>query len=275
MSYFETFRRKIYLKEMPLWMAILNVTPDSFSDGGRYDAVRHAMMLVRQGADILDVGGESTRPGASPVSVEEEMRRVIPVIREILSACHSEGILCPPISVDTRNPETAHAALEAGAEMLNDITGGENPEMRRLVAHSGAAFCFMHMQGEPRNMQISPRYDDVVEDIFAWLVHRRDLLLAENVRKEQLIADPGIGFGKTSEHNLDILRNVRRFKELDVTILIGHSRKRFLDAFGTGRLVATETVSCQMAEAKVGILRLHEKPHWTASEFFAEIDDCS
>lgn len=258
--FIETSRRKIPLRAFPLWMAIINATPDSFSDGGLPDPVRHAMKLVHQGADILDVGGESTRPGSLPVSPETEIERITPVIRGIFSACRNEGISPPPISVDTRNPETALAAIREGAEILNDITGGENPQMRKIARENGTAFIFMHMRGTPRTMQISPCYEDVVEEVFAYLAHQRDLLLSDGIQNTRLVADPGIGFGKTTEHNLEILRNIRRFHDLDVPILVGHSRKHFLEIFGEDRREGTEKVSGWMAEAGVEILRLHEKP---------------
>ena len=259
--FIQTSRRRILLRDKPLWMAIINATPDSFSDGGREDVVGHAMKCVRDGADILDIGGESTRPGAEPVSPETEIGRVIPVIQGIFAKCDEHGIHSPPISVDTRHPETSRAALAAGAELINDVTGGENSEMRRLAADTGAAFCFMHMRGTPRNMQKSPTYENVVEEIFAYLTRQRDLLLASGVHREQLIADPGIGFGKTAEHNLEILRNITRFRELGVPVMVGHSRKKFLEKiFGVGGDAGTEIVSRMMAEAGVEVLRLHVKP---------------
>ncbi len=255
-----TSRRKIFLKDTPLWMAVVNATPDSFSDGGREDVVRHAMTLLMQGADILDIGGESTRPGADAVTPDEEIARVTPVIRGIFRQCEMLGIHRPPLSIDTRNPETARAAIALGVEMLNDITGGEKPEMRWLAKESGAAFCFMHMRGDPKTMQTGPAYTDVVAEVFAYLARQRDVLMAEGMPREALIADPGIGFGKTMAHNWEILRHAARFTELDVPLLIGHSRKRFLEELDADRDRATQAVSRKLATVGVNILRLHEKP---------------
>lgn len=258
--FIQTPRRKILLKSTPLWMAIVNATPDSFSDGGRDDILGHAMTLVGQGADILDIGGESTRPGSDAVSVTEEIERVAPVICGIFRECKKRGIDPPPLSIDTRNVETARAAVALGAEILNDITGGEQPGMRQLARESGAAICFMHMRGEPKTMQDAPVYADVVAEVFAYLARQRDMLVADGIPRESLIADPGIGFGKTAEHNLEILRNIGKFKELGVPLLVGHSRKRFLAAIDSDRDFATQLVSRDLAAAGVAILRLHEKP---------------
>lgn len=260
--FIQTSQRKIFLKPTPLWMAIVNATPDSFSDGGREDVVGHAMMLIDQGADILDIGGESTRPGSDAVSVTEEIERVAPVICGIRRECKKRGIQPPPLSIDTRNVETAREAVALGVEILNDITGGEQPEMRRLARQSGAAICFMHMRGDPKTMQDEPVYEDVVAEVFAYLARQRDVLLADGIPREALIADPGIGFGKTTEHNLEILRNIAKFKELGVPLLVGHSRKRFLAAIDPGRDQATQAVSHDLAAAGVEILRLHEKPDY-------------
>ncbi|MDO4550703.1 MAG: dihydropteroate synthase [Planctomycetia bacterium] len=259
-TYIQTSRRKVFFRTTPLWMAVVNATPDSFSDGGREDIIGHAVKLIRDGADILDVGGESTRPGALPVPVDEEIARITPVIRGIFAKCKAESLSVPPLSVDTRNPETACVALHEGVEILNDITGGEHPKMQELALSSGAALCFMHMQGNPRIMQENPHYENVVKEVFTYLSLQRDTLLQYGLRPEQLIADPGIGFGKTAEHNLEILWNIEYFKHLNLPLLVGHSRKRFLDVLGPDREVQTEKISRWLAEKKVEILRLHTRP---------------
>ncbi|MDZ7370319.1 MAG: dihydropteroate synthase [candidate division KSB1 bacterium] len=208
-------------------MGILNVTPDSFYDGGRYAdpqaAVEQAMRLSEQGADILDVGGESTRPGSETVPEEEELRRVLPVIEHIAAR------LDLPISIDTRKAAVAKAALAAGAEIINDISGSTyDPRMAELAAESGAGLVLMHIQGEPKTMQLQPQYDDVVEDILRELEARIAAVQAAGVKREQIVVDPGIGFGKTLQHNLEILRRLEEFRRLEQPLLIGPSRKSFI-----------------------------------------------
>lgn len=245
-----------------LWMGIVNATPDSFSDGGRSDVTAHAMHLLTQGADILDVGGESTRPGCDPVNPEEEIRRITPVIRGILASCRAQGIPKPLLSVDTYHPETAAFAVAEGVEILNDISGAEDPRMVEIAVKSGVALCFMHMQGTPKTMQENPRYEDVVEEVFTYLAARRDALLAAGMEREKLIADPGIGFGKTLEQNWTLVENISRFHALGIPLLVGHSRKGFLRKMceenpGMSRDAATHCVSEMLKTHGVEILRTH------------------
>jgi dihydropteroate synthase len=214
-------------------MGVLNVTPDSFSDGGRFTEPRVAIdqgrRLLGEGADIVDVGGESTRPGALPVQAAQELARVLPVI-EGLAAVEPGA----RISIDTSKATVARAALAAGATFVNDVSAFRaDPQMAALVARSGAECCLMHMQGEPRTMQLSPRYDDVVDDVKAFLHERVLFAMSEGVREEQILLDPGIGFGKTVAHNLELLRRLDELAELGRPIVVGASRKSFL-----GRVVA-------------------------------------
>lgn len=214
-------------------MGVVNVTPDSFSDGGRlYDtqaAISHALKLSEQGADILDVGGESTRPGATAVPVDEEIGRVVPVIE----ALAREGCL---VSVDTNKPEVMRAALAAGAVMVNDVAALRAPGAMEAVAASGAAVCLMHMQGDPQSMQQSPRYADVVDEVKQFLRARVQVCEAAGIARERLVIDPGFGFGKTLQHNLALLKHLGGLAELGVPILAGLSRKSMLGSL-TGRAV--------------------------------------
>jgi dihydropteroate synthase len=215
-------------------MGVLNVTPDSFSDGGRYlrpdSALEHGARLLADGADIVDVGGESTRPGAEPVSAAQELARVRPVI-EGLSSAHPGT----PISIDTSKASVAAAALDAGASMVNDVSAFRaDPQMAALVADRGAECVLMHMRGEPRTMQKDPRYADVVDDVKAFLGERLAFALAEGVREERVLLDPGIGFGKTLEHNLELLRRLDELLGLGRPIVIGTSRKSFLGRIAVG-----------------------------------------
>jgi dihydropteroate synthase len=216
-------------------MGIVNVTPDSFSDGGRYldpqSAIEHGLELEREGAAILDVGGESTRPGAAPVSLAEELRRVVPVL-EALATQRSGAQL----SIDTAKAPVAAAALDAGATFVNDVTAlRHDPDMAELVARSGADCCLMHMLGEPRTMQRNPRYQDVVGEVKAFLEARMAFAVAEGIAEERIVLDPGIGFGKTIEHNLELLRRLNELVALGRPVSIGTSRKSFL-----GRLTGSE-----------------------------------
>jgi dihydropteroate synthase len=209
-------------------MGILNVTPDSFSDGGRFlepeAAIEHGSRMLGEGADIVDVGGESTRPGAEPVSAPEELERVRPVI-EGLAAAHPTA----RISIDTTKALVAQQALDAGASFVNDVSAFRaDPDMAGLVAASGADCCLMHMQGEPRTMQRDPRYGDVVDDVKAFLGERLAFAVAQGVSERRVLLDPGIGFGKTLEHNLELLRRLSELLELGRPIVIGTSRKSFL-----------------------------------------------
>lgn len=218
----------------PVVMGVLNVTPDSFSDGGQHEgpekALAHALAMGRQGAALIDVGGESTRPGAAPVDTAEELRRVLPVIK----ALAAQG--APPVSVDTAKPEVMSAAAAAGAEMINDVRALREPGALEAAADSGCAVCLMHMQGEPRTMQRSPVYEDVVEEVYAFLAARIETCIRAGIALERIIVDPGFGFGKTLEHNLELFRRLDRFAQLGVPLLVGVSRKSMIGAL-TGRPV--------------------------------------
>lgn len=227
-------------------MGIVNVTPDSFSDGGLFldpgAAVAHGLELAAQGADILDVGGESTRPGAEPVGVEEELRRVLPVVEGIAAAVSSGSMSTrPQVSIDTSKGTVAAAALAAGASLVNDVSAFRaDPAMAGLVADSGAECCLMHMLGSPRTMQLAggPKYNDVVDEVKAFLEERLQFAVGEGVREELILLDPGIGFGKTVAHNLTLLRRLGELTSLGRPLVVGTSRKSFLGlvtlAEGTG-----------------------------------------
>ena len=218
--------------ERPVVMGVLNVTPDSFSDGGRYfglaDALAQAERLAADGAAIIDVGGESTRPGAMAVSVEEELRRVIPVIERLA------GSLAVPVSIDTRKPEVMRRALAAGASMVNDVAALGAPGAIEAVAGTDAAVCLMHKQGEPGSMQDEPRYGDVVEEVRGFLRERAAACVSAGIARSRLVVDPGFGFGKALEHNLELLRNLDRIASDGLPVLAGLSRKRMIGAL-TGR----------------------------------------
>jgi dihydropteroate synthase len=210
-----------------LVMGIVNVTPDSFSDGGMFQdadgAVKHGLRLLEEGADLLDVGGESTRPGADPVGTDEERSRVLPVIEGLRSEA-PEAI----VSIDTQKAAVAHDAIAAGADVVNDVSAGADPEMFDAVAVGGAGMILMHMRGEPATMQQDPQYDDVVAEVRAFLAERIEAAVAAGVGRDRLCVDPGIGFGKNLQHNLALLRSIGSFRELRATVLAGASRKRFI-----------------------------------------------
>jgi dihydropteroate synthase len=214
-------------------MGIVNVTPDSFSDGGLFldaaPAIEHGERLIAEGADVLDVGGESTRPGAAAVPAEEELRRVLPVLEGLAGAGAA-------LSIDTSKATVAAAAVEAGATIVNDVTALSDPELGPLCAERGVELVLMHMQGTPRTMQENPVYDDVVEDVKAFLSERVERAVADGVEEDRIWIDPGIGFGKTVEHNLELIRRLGELGELGRPILLGASRKRFIGAI-TGREV--------------------------------------
>ena len=245
----------------PKLMGIVNVTPDSFSDGGRLldveAAVAHALQLEREGADFLDVGGESTRPGAAPVAFEEERRRVVPVVAELARRTSL------PISVDTTKGEVARLALEAGATIVNDISGLTfDPRMPDVCRDAGAGVVCMHIQGTPQTMQQDPRYEDVVREIVEYFERRLAALDAAGIPAARVVLDPGIGFGKTAQHNIEILSSIARFRGLGRPVLIGHSRKRFLTKI-LGRTVDERTagtigVSIALAQLHADILRVHD-----------------
>ena len=241
-------------------MGVLNVTPDSFSDGGRFqtldDAVRRAVQMQAEGADIVDVGGESTRPGAEPVSVEQELDRVVPVIE----ALRRETDL--PVSVDTSKAAVMRAAVSAGAGMINDVQALRGPGALEVAAELQVPVCLMHMQGEPRTMQSAPQYRDVVADVLQFLQARIDAAVAAGVQHRALVVDPGFGFGKTLEHNLDLLRGLPALQSLGCPVLAGLSRKSMLGAL-TGRpidqrLAGSLALGILAVERGVSILRVHD-----------------
>jgi dihydropteroate synthase len=243
-------------------MGVVNVTPDSFSDGGLFldtdDAVRHALELVAEGADMLDVGGESTRPGAEPVAEDEERRRVVPVLERVAAAGARVQL-----SIDTSKRDVAGAALDAGATYVNDVTAFRaDPGMAGLVAERGVECCLMHMLGEPRTMQDDPRYGDVVSDVKAFLEERLAFAVAEGVPEERVMLDPGIGFGKTLEHNLELLRRLDEIVALGRPVVVGTSRKSFLGRI-TGRevgerLPGTIATNVLALERGASVFRVHE-----------------
>ena len=248
--------------ERTLVMGILNVTPDSFADGGRYasaaDAVATGLRMVEDGAAILDVGGESTRPGADPVAEREELRRVLPVIEGLVAA----GVAVP-ISIDTRKPGVARAACAAGASIVNDVGGARDPGMFDAVAATGAGLILMHMRGEPGTMQEAPTYADVVGEVRTYLAERVEAALFAGVDADRIAVDPGIGFGKTLEHNLALLRDVRAFAGLGRPIVVGPSRKRFLgalldDAPVEDRLEGTAGAVAWLAAVGADVVRVHD-----------------
>ncbi len=246
---------------LPALMGIVNVTPDSFSDGGSYfaaqQAIDHALTLEDAGADILDIGGESTRPYSAAVSVSEEIRRIEPVLAGL-----SNRVQCP-ISIDTSKSQVAAAAIAMGAECINDVTGLEgDPDMLPLAANTGVGVCAMHMQGRPQTMQDAPAYQDVVREIYQYLLNRRTALLAGGIAPERICLDPGIGFGKTHTHNLELIRSCAQFLELDSPILVGHSRKGFIgQLIGDKQLprdAGTLGISLALARQGIQVLRVHE-----------------
>ena len=253
--------RRAHEQRQPLVMGIVNVTPDSFSDGGRFDrpdrAVAHALQLVAEGADILDIGGESTRPGARNVSLDEELERVVPVIRSLV------GRTDVPISIDTSKPQVMRAAVEAGAVMINDVNGLRADGALATAAGLEAAICVMHMQGQPRTMQQDPQYDDVVADVMDFLRQRVAACQAAGIARERLLIDPGFGFGKTLAHNLALLNRQQELLVLDLPLLIGISRKSMLGAI-TGRENADQRLAASLAAALLSaqrgaaILRVHD-----------------
>jgi dihydropteroate synthase len=253
--------RRIEFGQLPRIMGIVNVTPDSFSDGGRHftpsQAVEHALRLVEDGADILDIGGESTRPYSQPIPEEEELTRVIPVIEALVKR------VMTPISIDTSKSAVAAAALEAGAEIINDVTGLEgDPQMPDVAMRFRAGVCAMHMQGTPQTMQDDPHYENIVADIYGYLRQRDEALQSMGISADHICLDPGIGFGKTHEHNITLLQNCEKFMQLGRPILIGHSRKGFIGKIvgdkGGDRSAGSVGVSLALALKSIPILRVHD-----------------
>jgi dihydropteroate synthase len=246
-------------------MGILNVTPDSFSDGGQFQSLESAVMrgleMAHEGADIVDIGGESTRPGSLPVSTEDECARVIPVIRALTKA-YSGQSNAPVISVDTRKAAVAEQAMEAGARIINDVTALGDPAMQEVARRTGAGVVLMHMRGEPATMQQDPRYDDVVAEVAAWLNQRRMTLEGAGLDPDTMALDPGIGFGKTGEHNLKLLSGMQRFVDCGRPVVVGISRKKFIGMV-TGRdvpdrLAGSLTGAVWAAARGANIWRVHE-----------------
>ncbi len=262
-----TFGKRSYqLGEFPLIMGIVNITPDSFSDGGQfYDtqnpdpakAVEQALKLVNDGADFLDLGAESTRPGAEPVPLKEELKRIVPVVEQL--AAQTEV----PISIDTTKAEVARECLQAGAEIINDISGLTfDPQMPAVCRKFNAGIVCMHIKGTPQTMQLAPSYENCVSEISKWLDERLESLSQAGISAENIVIDPGIGFGKTAEHNLTILSSIQQLRELGRPVLIGHSRKRFLGSIlgreHDERLAGTIGVSIALAQQHTDLLRVHD-----------------
>jgi dihydropteroate synthase len=244
--------RSVVLGDRPKTMGVVNVTPDSFSDGGRFlapaDALAHAESLVAEGADVVDVGAESTRPGAAEVSADAEWKRLDPV----LTGLHAR--LRVPISVDTRHPEVARRAVDAGADWVNDVTGLRDPEMRRVVARSGAAVVVMHMRGEPATMQSDTGYSDVRDEVFGALANATEAAIADGVDPSRVLVDPGLGFGKTGAQSFELLEHVGEFRSLGFPVVVGASRKSFLGT-ATGGADACDRLEASVAAAVVAAVR--------------------
>ena len=254
-------------------MGIVNVTPDSFSDGGKFSqtdaAVEHALNLANQGAAILDIGGESTRPYSTAVDADQELSRVIPVIEKVVAKTKT------PVSIDTSKSVVAAAAMAAGAQIINDVTGLQgDPKMIDVALQTGAGICAMHMQGTPQDMQDNPSYLDVTREIHGYLAQRKSFLIDAGVEAEKICLDPGIGFGKTHEHNLQLIRDCHQFHDLGCPILIGHSRKGFISKLISAgpvenpvqnngpsieqRDAGTLAITLQLARQGIQIIRVHE-----------------
>ena len=253
--------RTLAFGKRPLVMGIVNVTPDSFSDGGRYfsetAAVEHALQLVRDGADLLDIGGESTRPYSEPVSEAEELRRVLPVVKAV---CRRSDI---PVSIDTSKAAVAAACVEAGAEIINDVTAlTGDASMIDVARDTKAGICLMHMLGTPQTMQDDPTYYDVAAEIRDYLRGRVESLTAAGIDRGRICLDPGIGFGKTHQHNLTLMANCWRFHELGLPLLVGHSRKGFIAKLignkEADRTAGTIGAACSLASQGVQIIRVHD-----------------
>jgi dihydropteroate synthase len=253
--------RVIEFPRRPLVMGIVNVTPDSFSDGGQFldvnAAVAQALQLVADGADMLDIGGESTRPYSESVSASEELRRTFPVIEKLAKQ------VSIPISIDTSKAAVARAAIDAGAEIINDVTGlTGDPAMIPLAVETRVGVCAMHMQGTPQTMQDRPTYTDVVSEIREYLCERRDALVAAGIARERICLDPGIGFGKTHDHNITLMSHCDEFHALDCPLLVGHSRKGFLGKLigdkEADRTNATVGAALSLAVQGVQIIRVHD-----------------
>lgn len=259
-DFFQCGRFRLSLTERPLVMGILNATPDSFSDGGQYRqldvAIAHARSMIAEGADLIDIGGESTRPGAPPVSVKEELARLLPLVE----ALHEEGV---PLSCDTRKPEVMQAALAAGADMINDINGFRDTAALTAVKEFDCGLCIMHMQNDPLTMQRQPDYTDVTPQVGAFLRQQKAVLLAHGIMAERICIDPGFGFGKTLTHNLTLLKNLGYLQDsVQAPVLAGLSRKAMIGAL-TGKPIDQRqagSVAAALAAASHGarMLRVHD-----------------
>ncbi len=245
----------------PVIMGILNVTPDSFSDGGKFlnpdEAVAQGLKMIAEGAGIIDIGGESTRPGAEPVSDEGQIERVVPVIQDLRRQTET------PISIDTTSSKVAQTALEAGAAIINDISALRfDGQMAKLAAREGVPVILMHIQGKPRTMQTNPTYKDVVQDVKAFLNERIEYAVAAGIKRSQIVIDPGFGFGKTLEHNLQLFRHISEFLKLNVPVLAGPSRKSFIGKIlnitnPSDRIFGTAAAVAWCVAAGVHIVRVH------------------
>lgn len=259
-------------------MGILNITPDSFSDGGKYFskqlAVDHVLQMEDAGANIIDIGGESTRPYSEPVTADEELRRIVPVIESLV------GRISIPISIDTSKASVAQAAIDSGAEIINDVTGlTGDVDMLALAARTKVGVCAMHMQGTPQTMQDDPFYDDVVAEILGYLVSRDQALQAAGIEPSRICLDPGIGFGKTHEHNWLLVQSAKRFVQIGRSILIGHSRKGFIKKLvgDNSQRIAAGSVGVALAAAANGvqILRVHDVEATSAAlQCFCRSSNC-
>lgn len=258
-------------------MGILNITPDSFSDGGVFfapeRAVEHALAMVGEGADIIDIGGESTRPGAQAVSAAEEIRRIVPIIQALVRA------VPVPVSVDTSKPEVMRAAAAAGAGMINDVMALRAPGALEAASELGLPVCLMHMQGEPRTMQRHPRYGDVVGEVLGFLLARIDACIGAGIPRDRLIADPGFGFGKTLTHNFELLRKLSEFKALQVPILVGLSRKSLIGAVlglpVSERLYASVALAVCAVQNGAAMVRVHDvRPTREAIRMLEAVTGC-
>ena len=260
-SYFEfTCGKYNLILNRPHVMGIVNVTPDSFSDGGKFTsthlAVEHALKLISEGADILDIGGESTRPGAAVVGLDEELNRVIPVIEALSANCKV------PISIDTYKPEVMRQAIAAGADIVNDVRALQEPNALEIVAQSNVGVCLMHMQGMPQTMQLDPQYVDVVSDVKQFLLDRLNASIAHGIASNRILLDPGFGFGKTRAHNIALIQHLDVLTEMGQPLLVGLSRKSVLGSIAGGdesqRLYASVAASVISAMKGAKIIRVHD-----------------
>ena len=260
MNFLHCGKFKVQLGLQTRIMGILNVTPDSFSDGGRHhdrhEAAAHAIRMEEEGADFIDIGGESSRPGASPVSTEEELRRILPVLEALIPRINI------PVSIDTCKPEVARKAIQAGASMINDIQGLKNPKMAEVAAEYRLPAVLMHMQNQPETMQLNPAYGSVVSDLLLFFKQEVERAVSSGISREQIVIDPGIGFGKTAAHNLQILRSLEQFHSLGLPVLIGTSNKSFigkiLDLPVEKRLAGSLATVAWAVWKGVHIVRVHE-----------------